>query len=328
MVQETAAHTESFCEISDKLDLAYKSFAAAALPWGVALPEGIVRTNPLSGIADSFDRAYQSLAALALGQQCDNTTETVKRVISSVKLKHLAYLRFSTKRSEDLTLLDALVTYPMQWQRRYFHRSYHAVDPVCKIGLTAALPFDWRSLRNSSAKIAAFLADAARHGIGVNGVTIPIRNRANGVGLMSFSSDLADLDWDEYMLRYLGKLQILACLIDAASNIKMRLPSNAMELTKREEQALAWAARGKTANDTATIMNLSYASVKTYLENARRKLSCANVTHAVAAAIATGIPPVQALKGTDPIAYSEAGAGESGAPGHETVDSRQSVRNV
>ncbi len=136
---------------------------------------------------------------------------------------------------------------------------------------------------------------------------------------MSFTSDLADPEWDEYILRYMGKLQTLACLIDVASNIRTRLPSNAIELTRREEQALAWAARGKTANDTANIMNLSYASVKTYLENARHKLGCANVTHAVAAAIAAGLIPEQALKGTDPMAYSEAGGTEIDAPRPETM---------
>ena len=283
------------------------------------MPETTVRTNSWNELSCRFDLACQTLAAVALGQKKDNVTAIVKQIVSTLELKHISYVRFDAKRSEDVTLLAALVTYPMHWQLRYFHRSYHEVDPVCVIGLTASLPFDWRTFRNSSPKTSAFLADAACHGIGVNGVTIPVRNKPNAVALMSFTSDLADPEWDEYMLRYTGKLQTLACLIDTASNIRTRLPSNTIVLTRREEQALAWAARGKTASDTANIMNLSYASVKTYLENARHKLGCANVTHAVAAAIATGLIPEQALKGTDPMAYSETRGTKTDALRPETM---------
>ncbi len=261
--------------------------------------ETSVQTSP----SDRFDQAFQSLAVLTLGQTIEDVTGYVKEIITTIDLKHMSYVRFFTKRSEDITLLAALVTYPMDWQLRYFARRYHDVDPVILLGLTATLPFDWRSFRVALPKSSAFMADAARHGIGVNGITIPVRNRPNGVGLVSFTCDLAGQDWDEYMQRFIGKLQILACLIDAASSVKTKLSSNAIELTKREEEALAWAARGKTANEAANIMSVSYASVKTYLENARHKLGCTNVTHAVAAAIVAGVIPPQVLKGTNSIAY-------------------------
>ena len=41
---------------------------------------------------------------------------------------------------------------------------------------------------------------------------------------------------------------------------------------------------------------LSFSSVKTYLDTARHKLSCINLTHAVAVAIATGVIPAKALR--------------------------------
>jgi DNA-binding CsgD family transcriptional regulator len=219
----------------------------------------------------------------------------------------------------------------MDWQLRYFARRYHEVDPVIRLGLTATLPFDWRSFRAAlPKKSSSFMADAAQHGIGVNGVTIPVRNLPNGVGLVSFTSDLAGQDWDEYMQRFIGKLQVLACLIDAASSVKTKLSSNAIELTKREEEALVWAARGKTANEAANIMSVSYASVKTYLENARRKFGCTNVTHAVAAAIAAGVIPPQVLKGTNSIAYCppESAAADGLKPPSMRLGARKEIVQV
>ena len=44
------------------------------------------------------------------------------------------------------------------------------------------------------------------------------------------------------------------------------------------------------------VLNLSFASVKTYLDTARHKLSCINLTHAVAVAIATGVIPAKAMR--------------------------------
>jgi len=44
------------------------------------------------------------------------------------------------------------------------------------------------------------------------------------------------------------------------------------KLSKREEQCLIWAARGKTYQDISDILNISFGSVKSYLDTARHKL--------------------------------------------------------
>ena len=52
-------------------------------------------------------------------------------------------------------------------------------------------------------------------------------------------------------------------------------------------------------------MGVGKGSARTYLDTARSRLGCINVTHAVAVAIATGLISAQALKGTDPKGFSE-----------------------
>ena len=97
----------------------------------------------------------------------------------------------------------------------------------------------------------------------------------------------------------LTKLQPIAALIHSAAGINFKLTPEPVELSKREEECLIWAARGKTFHDIAALLNLSFASVKTYLDTARHKLSCINLTHAVAVAIATGVIPAKALRWPD-----------------------------
>jgi len=74
-----------------------------------------------------------------------------------------------------------------------------------------------------------------------------------------------------------------------------------VKLSKREEQCLIWAARGKTYQDISDILNISFGSVKICLDTARRKLNGHNLTHAVGVAVATGVIPAKALKGSAPL---------------------------
>lgn len=60
-------------------------------------------------------------------------------------------------------------------------------------------------------------------------------------------------------------------------------------LTDRERDVLSWAARGKTAVDTADILQLSEETIKTHIRNALGKLDATNKTHGVAKAIFLGL---------------------------------------
>ena len=96
--------------------------------------------------------------------------------------------------------------------------------------------------------------------------------------------------------RQMVKLQLLSVLIDSAANINFKLPSPSVCLSRREEQCLIWAARGKTYQEIAEILELTFGSVKTHLDTARHKLNCLNLAHAVGIAVATGVIPANALQ--------------------------------
>jgi LuxR family transcriptional regulator, quorum-sensing system regulator CinR len=177
-----------------------------------------------------------------------------------------------------------------------FQETIARIDPVIAWGSKAVLPFEWDELPRDDPAVRAFFDDAAHHDVGRNGFSIPLRNRKGVRSLISFTSNHSKDEWAEYKSRNIVKLQPMAVLIDSAAGINFKLTPEAVELSKREEECLIWAARGKTYHDIAGILNLSFASVKTYLDTARHKLSCINLTHAVAVAIATGVIPAKALR--------------------------------
>jgi DNA-binding CsgD family transcriptional regulator len=60
-------------------------------------------------------------------------------------------------------------------------------------------------------------------------------------------------------------------------------------LSRRELEALTWAAKGKTYWETAAILGISYASVHTYITSLGLKTNAVNTTHAVALGYELGL---------------------------------------
>jgi DNA-binding CsgD family transcriptional regulator len=260
----------------------------------VGFPVSYLRVEHLESI--SIDSAAIRLTDTILGYNEQNVADNFVAIAAEIGLSHIAYLRFAPDKSDDTSLLTGVVTYSRLWQVRYFLKQYVKTDPVVTHGRHAVLPFDWSTLHTDDPATKAFFADAANHGVGRNGLSIPVRSRRGIFGLVSFNSDVSPAEWEAYKLKNMTKLQLLSVLIDSAANINFKLPPAPVELSKREEQCLIWAARGKTYQEIAEILNLAFGSVKTYLDTARHKLHCMNLTHAVAVAIATGVIPAKALK--------------------------------
>jgi len=231
-----------------------------------------------------------------LGYNEQDLSDTLRAIAPEIGVGHIAYLRFTPDKSSDTSLLTAIVTYSREWTQRYFVKQYVHVDPVVTFGRNAVVPFDWETLADGDPAVGEFFEDAMNHGVGRNGVSIPVRNRRGIYALVSFSSDQTKRDWVQYKSDNMVKLQLLSVLIDSAANINFKLPSPAVNLSRREEQCLIWAARGKTYQEIAEILEVTFGSVKTHLDSARHKLHCMNLAHAVAVAVATGVIPAKALQ--------------------------------
>jgi DNA-binding CsgD family transcriptional regulator len=246
----------------------------------------------------TIESAAIRLTDTILGYNDQDLQETLKAIAADIGVSHIAYMRFAPDKSSDASLLTGTVTYSFQWQTRYFLKQYVLIDPVVANGSKAVLPFDWDELPRDDPTILAFFTDAINHDVGRNGISVPVRNRRGVYSLVSFTSNHTKPEWEEFKKHNMVKLQLISVLIDSAASVNLKLSSPPVKLSKREEQCLIWAARGKTYQDISDILNISFGSVKSYLDTARHKLNCANLTHAVGVAIATGVIPAKALQGS------------------------------
>lgn len=243
------------------------------------------------------DSCATKLTDTILGYNEKDLRETLKDVAAEIGVSHISFIRFAQDKSADTSVFTASATYSNEWLARYFLKKYVNTDPVLAYGRNAATPFDWEMLGDGDPSALVFLADAAGHGVGPRGLSIPVRNRRGIYSVVSFTSDLSRADWERYKSDNMAKLQLLAVLIESAANINFKLPLPRVKLSRREEQCLIWAARGKTYQEIGEILDLTFGSVKTHLDSARHKLGCMNLTHTVAVAIASGVLPAKAVQG-------------------------------
>jgi DNA-binding CsgD family transcriptional regulator len=247
------------------------------------------------GIALSIRAATARLTDTILGNDDQDPAETLRTIASEIGLTNIAYMRVSPDKNGDACSVFSIVTYSRLWQQRYSLKKYLGYDPVVSFGQKTDEPFDWACLPADDAATKAFLIDALDHGVGRNGLSVPLHGRRGVFSVVSFTSDMLKQEWEAYKAANMNSLKLLAVLIDAASHVNFKLPSPQVHLSNREEQCLLWAARGKTYQEIAMIQGLAFGTVKVYLDNARHKLRCMNLTHAAAVAFATGVFPSQAL---------------------------------
>lgn len=179
-------------------------------------------------------------------------------------------------------------TFPADWLKRYVDRSYETVDPVLRRGYASALPFRWSEVDVGEAGAASMMDDAVRHGIGPDGLSIPVVRKTGRRGLFSVTGSDPDFAWDAFFAGNMVSLTQIAHRLH--KRVTMDLPGeSALHLSGREVECLAWCARGKEASDMAVILDLSIHTVREYLKSARYKLDCSNLPQAVAKAIAHGL---------------------------------------
>jgi DNA-binding CsgD family transcriptional regulator len=180
------------------------------------------------------------------------------------------------------------LTYPASWLARYLAMGYADIDPILREGFRRTLPFEWSELDRSSAAEAAFLADAAAHGVGPHGYSIPVLTKHGHRGLLAVCSSGSDAEW----ATFLAATQ--PGLIQIANRLHRRIIADLFgqdrpRLTPRELECLRWIALGKGTPEIAVILQISQHTTRDYLKSVHYKLDCVTSAQAVTKAVKLGL---------------------------------------
>ena len=206
--------------------------------------------------------------------------ESISEVVVLAGFKYYIYIfhaRFSEGAGErDDIHLDNCAP---GWAAYYRERCNGNLLSLC--GIRDATPILWRQLNGASGCIHA------------------VHGRGWRRSVMSFIKD-GGREADAQIEQALPRCELIAtCAHDAAGRLferqagetspKLDVRPAKANLNERERQVLTWAAAGKTAAVTATILSISERTVLFYLCSARQKLDASNSRHAICKALSLGL---------------------------------------
>lgn len=228
------------------------------------------------------------------GRAVERVEDLLGDITHDLDLKHISYMRYHGP--SDPGISELISTYPIAWQRRYSAKNYISVDPVVSFGQQAVVPFDWDELRSGDPIVEEFFGDAVGYGVGRNGISLPLRNRAGELSIVSFNSDRGHPHWREYKNANASSLQLAANIIDVVASFTKKREYFPAPLTRNERRCLILFARGMQPNQIGEELRMSFSLVRLYLDTARHKLFCMNLDQAIRIAIATETISADELK--------------------------------
>lgn len=165
------------------------------------------------------------------------------------------------------------------WAKLYQARNYRAIDPVVRYAIVSGEPSTWSEIYGSFPQRdpgQAVLQEAGRFGYH-EGFATPIRLRDGSLGLVSVGGPRRRFSLDERT--FLEAISI-ATLRRADSFFGDPAPAApSQQLSPRERETVKLLRQGLTDAEMATAMGVRVATVRTYVEAARRKLCARNRTH-------------------------------------------------
>ena len=217
----------------------------------------------------------------------DSPEAILMLITQAYGVSHAAYLGLGLSNSGIHQQSIFHATYPKPWMDRYIDNNYIEKDPIVATTLKSTLPIDWSKLPMKDEEQKWFFREAREFGIGERGITVTIRGKQMEKGLFSIVGDMSDDDWDIYKKQIIPDIITIGFYVHSMvmKTIQLYDDIQIIRLSPREVICLEWASNGKTFDDIAEILGISSHTVRRYLDAARQKLRCLNITHAVARAI-------------------------------------------
>lgn len=172
----------------------------------------------------------------------------------------------------------AVSNYPREWQELYVERDFIRVDPVVTKAKHGPPLFSWsadEARRNGRRDVIKFFVEADRFGIrsGIS-ISIPVGFRDRMVFTLASGRSVSTLSEDIDPVTAAVSVAFVHSRLDGASGDASL--ASGIRLSPREAECLRWFAEGMSMADIALMLDISYRSVRSYIDAATNKLGAAN----------------------------------------------------
>ncbi|MCW0197377.1 LuxR family transcriptional regulator [Sphingopyxis sp.] len=234
----------------------------------------------------SFGEAF--LAEIQRAASLADVERLLEAAARELGFRHYAMIHHDDHRAASPGLIN-MNNYPPDYAAAYFGGLYHRDDPVVHACIAANACFAWCELADLidlDPRHHRFLERGARHGV-VHGLTVP----AVVLGERSGSCNFCSPRTPDVAQRHIAAAQIVGSFaFQKARRLvggrprRVRTPG----LQRRQRECAILAGQGKSNTDIATILGLTPATIKSYIEAACGRYEVHNRTQLVIAAILDG----------------------------------------
>lgn len=178
-------------------------------------------------------------------------------------------------------------SYPDDWMKEYQSKNFFRADPVIKECMRGLTPFLWddmmaREYADDKDHVAWQIIQNAEDAGVADGIGISFVSpygELSGLGVARTHREKERVDYDT-----LARIHFLSAYFHEAYR-ELTLKPETINLTEKEQEVLCWAVEGKTDDDIATLMNISFHTVRFHWRNIFKKLNVFNKIHAVTKAL-------------------------------------------
>ncbi len=177
--------------------------------------------------------------------------------------------------------------YPMAFQRAYIGEDFRSRDPVPRLAFEYGPVITWGQMERAAGTegdAADYLAKLREAGVD-NWIAFALFGPHNrdGFAAMRFADDPEDFD-------AVRSLRLQALLQTAHLRLcRITDGERSVSLSEREREVLEWMGRGKSAQDIATIIEISPETVRTYTRRLYEKLETNDRVTATVRALKLGL---------------------------------------
>lgn len=211
----------------------------------------------------------------------DALNDSLAHLAGTAGFDHYAYFRAHPNDNFVAT------NYPIEWQERYFARSYMTLDPVVTMAKRGPQVFHW-SVDDVRPKVRrdlrSFYTEAADFGL-KSGLSVSVSAGFGRFAILTFTSS----SHSSARGCIAGETSGLGITAAAFLHARMRnmedLGSNGtLAFSARELACLKWSSEGKTMAEIAAILEITYTCVRRDLRRSMDKLGVCKLSQATAAA--------------------------------------------
>lgn len=167
-------------------------------------------------------------------------------------------------------------TYPAKWRDYYERHRLSLVDPLFKRSIQQT-PVLWNKMENLSSEEAALMKMREEHGIGPNGMTIPLVSSDGRMSVLSLTGKADSTDsWLKRAQVLFKEFRDIGMIMHAAYLRQNGTHPPKVELSARHIDCIRMIGHGMSLPELAQFQGLTEKSAKNYIKEARKRLRARN----------------------------------------------------